>query len=305
MGRRELYLISFIAILPLWAISFYPFINVLFKFNTPTYPIQINAHQIMRLIVTTSLLLILSLLNGVLRILEEKNIYNESKVGNKYYPLIFVLFFLPVASAYVFDFDNSTIGQMILDLGDAVMNEDFDDTPPGEDPPGWEEDSGDWYVVDDGGNNVYYQNNDGDKEALTISTTGNTSWTDYSFLVDLKFDTGPANKPDRAALLVYRYTSGNDYYFLALREARDELEIFKHGTGGVGHLRGTAACTLEPGPWYSVNITIRGDNVWVSIDDTYYFSNLAMLGSQPNGSVGIGTEYYKVMFDNILVELRE
>ena len=139
---------------------------------------------------------------------------------------------------------------------------------------------------------------------MTISTSGDTSWTDYSFLVDLKFDTGPANKPDRGALLVYRYTSGNDYYFLALREARDELEVFKHGVGGGGHLRGTVSCTLVPGTWYSVNVTIRGDNVWVSVDDTYYFSNLAMAGSHSQGSVGIGTEYYKVMFDNIIVELR-
>ena len=53
-----------------------------------------------------------------------------------------------------------------------------------------------------------------------------------------------------------------------------------------------------------MNITIRGDNVWASIDDIYCFSNLAMDGSHSQGSVGIGTEYYKVMFDNIIVELR-
>ena len=119
------------------------------------------------------------------------------------------------------------------------MTVDFDDVLPGEDPPGWEETSGDWYTVDDGGNNVYYNDDDGDAEALTISTAGDTSWTDYSFLVDVKFIDGPADKADRAALLVYRYTSGDDYYFLAMRETQDELEVYKHGVGGVGHLRGT------------------------------------------------------------------
>ena len=44
---------------------------------------------------------------------------------------------------------------------------------------------------------------------------------------------------------------------------------------------------------------MRNDSVWISIDDTYYFSGLDMLGSHDNGSVGIGTEYYKVIFDNI------
>jgi len=80
--------------------------------------------------------------------------------------------------------------------------------------------------------------------------------------------------------------------------------VFKHGTGGGGHLKGTASCTLVPNTWYSVNVTIRGDNLWVTIDDTPYFSGLAMTGGKSQGSVGIGTEYYKVMFDEILVELR-
>ncbi|MFC1802944.1 hypothetical protein ACFL0D_03140 [Thermoproteota archaeon] len=194
---------------------------------------------------------------------------------------------------------------MINEIGATVMDEDFDDTPPGEDPPGWGEESGNWYAIDDGGNNVYYNDDDGDAEALSISTTGNTSWTDYSFLVDLKFIEGPTNKADRAALLVYRYTNGNDYYFLAMREAQDELDVFKHGTGGGGHLVGTASCTLVQDTWYHVNITIRNNNVWISIDDTYYFTQLDMLGSHTTGSVGIGTRYYKVMFDNIIVELRE
>ena len=51
-----------------------------------------------------------------------------------------------------------------------------------------------------------------------------------------------------------------------------------------------------------MNSTIGGNYVWISIDDTPYFTNLDMLCDQTSGSVGIGTEYYKVMFDNIYVE---
>ena len=208
---------------------------------------------------------------------------------------------VPFVYGYVFKQDLQSLGPMILNL--AALDEDFDDTPPGEDPPGWEEDAGTWAAYNDSGNIVYYQNDTSPKEALTISTSGNSSWTDYTFTVDLKFDEGNPTKSNRGALLVYRYTGGNDYYFLALREAQDELDVYKHGTAGGGHLVATASCTLVQDTWYSVNITIRNNNVWISVDDTPYFMNLDMQGTHSSGSVGIGTEYYKVMFDNIHVEL--
>ena len=208
---------------------------------------------------------------------------------------------IPIASAYIFEFDNSIINQLIENI--VAMEENFDDLPPGTDPPGWDEDNGNWTTVNDNGNIVYYQDDYSDKEALSISTTGNTSWTDYVFTVDLKFIEGDTSKPERAALLVYRFTGGNDYYFLALREAQDILEVFKHGTAGGGHMVGSASCTLVQDTWYSVNITVRSNNVWISIDDVPYFTNLNMQGAHTSGSVGIGTEYYKVMFDNILVDL--
>ena len=302
MNKDRLHTAAIFTLSVIWLGIAYPLIIKIQGLEPIIFPVpQVTSlEKTMFLMVT--FLFVTSLIAKAIIVLREKN--TEFKTI-KIVPLSLIfLISIPFAIGYVFEQDFQSVGQMILDLGEAVMDEDFDDTPPGEDPPGWEEDSGDWAVIDDGGDLVYYQANDGDKEALTISTSGDTSWTDYSFFVDLKFDTGPANKPDRGALLVYLYTSGNDYYFLALRAARDELEVFKHGVGGGGHLRGTVSCTLVPGTWYSVNVTIRGDNVWVSVDDTYYFSNLAMAGSHSQGSVGIGTEYYKVMFDNIIVELR-
>jgi hypothetical protein len=234
---------------------------------------------------------------------EQKNIQtrqNPLKTKFQIFILIPLLIAVPFVYAYVFEQSNNNVSQTIIHI--PLMEEDFDDVPPGEDPPGWEEEAGTWAAYNDSGNIVYYQNDTSPKEALTISTTGNTSWTDYTYTVDLKFDEGLTSKQDRGALLVYRYTGGNDYYFLALREARDELEVFKHGTAGGGHLVGTTTCTLVQDTWYHVNITIIGNFVWISIDGTPYFTNLDMQGTQTSGSVGIGTEYYKVMFDNINVD---
>ena len=274
-----------------------------------TFPHQTRIHyETYKLLISSSLLSVFLFYRGY-KILTDasQQTYIQVKKNDKrrikfLIAILIPILIVPVVYAYVYEQGNNNLTQTIIDL--ALMDEDFDDVPPGSDPPGWAENNGNWTAYDDGGNIVYYQDDDGPKEALSLSTTGNTSWTDYSFTVDVKFIEGNPTKSDRGALLVYRYTGGNDYYFLALREAQDELEVYKHGTAGGGHLVSTASCTLVQDTWYHVNITIVGNNVWISIDDTPYFTNLDMRGDQTSGSVGIGTEYYKVMFDNIYVDER-
>jgi hypothetical protein len=265
----------------------------------PRPPISMSEKH---LLIATSTVMIISSL--IFALIEFKNLKKSKPKSKKsLLPLMFLIIIsIPIVSAYVFQQDLQNLTQTILDA--AVMDEDFTDVIPGDDPPGWAEESGNWFAVDDNGNMVYYQDDFNDAEALSISTTGDPSWTDYTFEVDLKFVEGNPSKNDRAAILAYRYTSGNDYYFLALREAQDQLDVYKHGTGSGGHLVGSTPCTLAQDTWYHVNITIIGNNVWISIDDTPYFTGLNMQGDQTSGMVGIGTRYYKVMFDNIYVELK-
>lgn len=215
--------------------------------------------------------------------------------------LIPILTIVPIVYAYVYEQDNTNLTQMIIDL--VLMDEDFDDVPPGTDPPGWQEGSGNWTAVDDGGNIVYYQDDDRDQESLSIPTIGNVSWANYTFSVDIKFVEGNTKKDDRGALLLFRYNGGNDYYFLWLKEYLDELAIYNHGGWGRGNLVATTSYTLIQDTWYHVNITIVGQIVDVTINGTAYFSNVNMNGPEETGNVAIGTRYYKVMFDNIYVEV--
>ena len=270
--------------------------------NSIIFPLSLHSDlSIYLMLISCVILSIIGIMTGILEIRETEGVKYISR--EKLFPAIFLLFIcIPISYAYIFEQNNHNISQLILDSG--VMDEDFDEVVPGEDPPGWSEESGDWYAVDDGGNMVYYNDDDADAEALTISTTGDTSWTDYTFTVDVKFIEGPVNKANRGALIVYRYTSGNDYYYLAMREAQDVLEVYKHGSDSVGHRVGSVSCTLVQDTWYSVNITIRSNNVWISVDDNPYFTKLDMQGAHSQGSIGIGTKYYKVMFDNIYVELK-
>jgi hypothetical protein len=201
---------------------------------------------------------------------------------------------------YKYQQGSQTVIQRIL--VSAYMDEDFDDLPPGTDPPGWDEQDGNWTTVDDNGNIVYFQDDDSDKEALSISTTGNETWENYTYNVDLKFVEGNPNKGDRGALLIFRYQGGNNYYYLWMKEAHDELELYNHGAEGGGNSLASTSCTLVQDVWYHVNITINGQIVDVSIDGMPYFSSLDMNGARDYGSVAVGTRYYRIMFDNILVE---
>ncbi len=278
-----------------------------FQSNIVSFPTEAQiSNELNKLIISSSILTTLVMHRGYKTLtdisepIKIQTKQNSLKTKLHVIILIPLIIAVPFVYAFVFEQSNNNVSQTIIHI--PLMEEDFDDVLPGEDPPGWVEEAGTWAAYNDSGNIVYYQNDTAPKEALTISTTGNTSWTDYTYTVDLKFDEGLTNKQDRGALLVYRYSGGNDYYFLAIREARDELEVYKHGTAGAGHLVSTTTCTLVQDTWYHVNITIIGNFVWISIDGTPYFTNLDMLGTQSSGSVGIGTEYYKVMFDNINVD---
>lgn len=285
----------------LWLGIILPYIKQIIGLGPIVFPRPpVSKFEVLKLITISATLASSSFILGLIEI--RKSELKTFKSKRRIVPLIMAFMIsTPIVCAYFYEQDLQTLSQTILDL--AALSEDFEDATPGEDPPGWEEESGNWTAVYDDGNMVYYQSYDGDREALTISTTGDISWTDYTFEVDVKFDEGQIIKPERGALLVYRYTGGNDYYFLAMREAQDMLEVYKHGTAGAGHLVGSTSCTLVQDTWYHVNITIIGNSAWISIDDTPYFIDLDMQGSQNSGSVGIGTEYYKVMFDNIHVEL--
>jgi hypothetical protein len=278
-------------------------VNIMLKINgcgQLIYPKpSINKTLIIGLITSTLLLLRSLYMQAKYEYSIEKSIAESSL--KKIFPLfLLMLISVPFVYSYVFEQEFHSIGQMILNIETTLMDEDFDDLPPGSNPPGWDPLDGTWSTSDDGGNIVYYQDDNSDKEALSISTTGNSSWTDYSFEVDLKFVEGNTKKDERGALLIFRYQGGNSYYFLWLKEAMDTLELHNRGDGA--HIVTSTSCTLVPDTWYHVNCTIIGQSVWVSIDYTPYFTNIDMSGALNTGNVAIGTSYYKVMFDNILVE---
>ncbi len=286
-----------------WLVMLFPLVKNIEKSSGVIFPPPASESVNLILFLGISTVFsVYSALWGILKFFPKKHSQEQKSVEKKFFITLLLIIIISFNGVYAYKYQQGshTVTQRIL--VSTYMDEDFDDLPPGTDPPGWEEQDGNWTTVDDNGNIVYFQDDKSDKEALSISATGNETWENYTYQVDLKFVEGNTKKDDRGALLIFRYQGGNSYYYMWMKEAQDELELYNHGAEGGGLAVTTTSCTLVPDVWYHVNITIVGQIVDVSIDGTPYFSNVDLNGAYDYGSVAVGTRYYRIMFDNILVE---
>ena len=143
------------------------------------FPRPLITETQIHLLLISSILLVISIFSQALIELSNISDVSINKSRKKLVPLTLVMLMsVPFVFGYVFDQGFQSVGQMILDIGTTLMEETFDDLPPGTDPPGWDTNDGNWATVYDDGNIVYYQDDNSDKESLSISTTGNSNWTD-------------------------------------------------------------------------------------------------------------------------------
>lgn len=281
-----------------WLFQLAPFCLNIVNIGKVTFPVtQLPNTDLLKLIGSSLILSGYCILLGVKKLREKVSEKKGARINFLYLLIIFLLT-TPFVYAYFHQQDNQYFAQTILNA--VLMDQDFDELPPGANPPAWAPIDGTWSTTDDGGNIVYYQDDNADKEALSISTTGNTSWTDYTYEVDVKFVDGNTKKDERGALLLFRYQGGNSYYFIYIKEYMNVVELHNHGDGA--HMVKSASCDLEPDTWYHICITIIDDMVDVTMNDVSYFEDLDINGSFANGNIAIGTSYYKVMFDNIYVD---
>lgn len=282
----------------IWFLQLTPILMHVLDVGPAVFPGPLMTDTSLAILIITSLGLSSYCLKlGLNRFKREKS--GNGNQGTLFLSVVIIVFLvMPFVFAYIHQQEYQSFTQTILN--EALMDEDFDELPPGTDPPGWDPVDGSWSTVTDGGTVVYYQDDNADKEALSISTTGNLSWTDYRFDVDVKFVEGNEKKDERGALLLFRYQGGNNYYFLYMKEYMDLIELHSHGDGA--HVVDAVDCVLMPDIWYHVSIVVIGDIVDVEVDGVSYFGGVDMGGSFSHGSVAIGTSYYKVMFDNIYVD---
>lgn len=157
----------------------------------------------------------------------------------------------------------------------------------------WNSTSGTWTVVQDGGSHVYYQSS----QTEGRTSTGSTSWTNYSVQADVKIDN--FNGTNRT-YVCGRYLDGNNYYAASLSNSNGgTLEIRKKVDGSSSTLATKTDYPLTTGATYTVKLELSGDSI------NMYVNNVLQINAHDNNlaSGGIGLVAYKTIakFDNVIV----
>lgn len=171
----------------------------------------------------------------------------------------------------------------------SIFNSDFENGSA----DNWTSTTGTWSVVQDGNNYVYYQSSQ--NEGRTSS--GNSSWTDYSVQADVKIDN--FNGTNRT-YVCGRYVDGNNYYAASLSNSNGgTLEIRKKVNGSTTTLATKTNFPINTGITYKVKLELNGDSI------NMYVNDVLQLNAHDNNltSGGIGLVAYKTAakFDNINV----
>lgn len=171
----------------------------------------------------------------------------------------------------------------------SIFNSDFENGSA----DNWTSTTGTWSVVQEGSNHVYYQSSQ--NEGRTSS--GNSSWTDYSVQADVKIDN--FNGTNRT-YVCGRYVDGNNYYAASLSNSNGgTLEIRKKVNGSTTTLATKTNFPISTGITYKVKLELNGDSINMYVNDTL------QLNAHDNNltSGGIGLVAYKTAakFDNINV----
>lgn len=171
----------------------------------------------------------------------------------------------------------------------SIFNSDFENGSA----DNWTSTTGTWSVVQDGNNYVYYQSSQ--NEGRTSS--GNSSWTDYSVQADVKIDN--FNGTNRT-YVCGRYVDGNNYYAASLSNSNGgTLEIRKKVNGSTTTLATKTNFPISSGITYKVKLELNGDLI------NMYVNDVLQLNAHDNNlsSGGIGLVAYKTAakFDNINV----
>lgn len=180
----------------------------------------------------------------------------------------------------------------------GLFFDSFNEHTPPEPPDGWAVYSGTWQTATDG-TTVYEQTQKNVER--TVSTAGNTNWTDYVFQAKVKFVFPPGTPPGTGAILFFRFQNTSNYYFLFMVEDKDELLLYRRIGGVEEQIGASVSIPLAENQWYDVRISIEGQTINVWINGTQYFTNQESGGTLTTGAIGVGSKRYKCRFDDIEV----
>lgn len=144
----------------------------------------------------------------------------------------------------------------------------FDDAAPGALPPDFESSSGGtgqkpdgrWLVLQNGRNRVLAQTLESvGSHRLAIERTA--QYDDVAVSVRFKGTAG-----DRAAGVVWRYTTAGDHYLARLNLAQQRASLYKVIRGTRSRIGGLDGLELDPAEWHVVKVEHRGEviRMWLN-----------------------------------------
>ena len=127
----------------------------------------------------------------------------------------------------------------------------------------------------------------------TFVVAGNTTWTDYTFSVDMR------STDDDAIGVMFRYQDADNYYRFSMDSERGYRRLVKN-EGGVFTLLFEDAVPYVLGQWYQLEVIVNEDRMQVSLDGERL--GAVADGSHPAGQIALyGWGNTGMTFDNVSV----
>jgi pectate lyase len=169
----------------------------------------------------------------------------------------------------------------------TLFTDDFSDG----NASGWSSSGGSWSVTTDGSRAYHQASTSSDAR----STTGTSSWTDYS--VQTTVQPTAFNGSNRFVAVLARVQSNTSYYYLALR-SNNTVEL-KRLVGGSSTTLDMASQPVAAGTSYALRLDVAGSSL-----RGYVNGSLLTEASDTQfgtGRIGVATFYAGANFDDVLV----
>jgi hypothetical protein len=132
----------------------------------------------------------------------------------------------------------------------------FENSQVGKLPVGWSDESSHWYIEADGSGKAFKMaKNSGD--AFNIAVLQGFFLKDVEVTTRIKAISG---EEDQGGGIVWRYQDSDNYYIARANPLENNIRIYKVVNGRRNELE-TANVTMETGQWFSIKITMKGENI--------------------------------------------
>ncbi|WP_020617696.1 family 16 glycoside hydrolase [Paenibacillus daejeonensis] len=156
----------------------------------------------------------------------------------------------------------------------------------------WTANGGTWRIATEEDANILVQRS----STPALFTTGDDSWTDYSYEADVRLHISNAN-----AGLVFRVEDSSNFYMYRLNGSNRRLELYKSVDGTMTLLSSANLTTVAAKQWYTLKVLVYGNSIKGYLDGQLQLEWNNPITELAAGSIGLRTTSSDTAFRHILV----